>query len=174
MSTILRGGSSATAAGLLLAQVLLLLTPSPVDANPLAGDDYSSEKKDLKKMIDELVGHAADAPEGQQEADLVDTLAAEEELLVSSNRDHRRNLEVLYSTEDSTVCRQCIEDNNVMCVNTEHDRGTCCSTKDACEELDVCSYMVPRDSFGLKHWSCPHNLSVCGNTPYLVASKDVI
>ena len=81
---------------------------------------------------------------------------------------------MLYTTDKSKVCKQCIDDNNVMCLNNDHDQGTCCTTKDACSEIDVCSYMVPQDSFGLKYWSCPNQLQVCGSAPYLIASKSVI
>ena len=82
-----------------------------MDANPLVVEDYhySSEKQDdlNKIMIDKLEGHHdADAFEwGQQEAAVFDTLAAEDQLLVSSDRDHRRNLEFLYWTDDGPVCR---------------------------------------------------------------------
>lgn len=34
--------------------------------------------------------------------------------------------------------------------------------------------MVPQDSDGLKYWSCPHNLDVCGMQSFFVASKEVI
>ena len=34
--------------------------------------------------------------------------------------------------------------------------------------------MAPFDSLGLKYWSCPHNLDVCGAKPFYVASRDVI
>lgn len=55
----------------------------------------------------------------------------------------RRNLNVLYTTTDSYKCRQCISNQNVFCLNSTHDNGTCCGSSTGCTEVDVCSYMVP-------------------------------
>ena len=86
----------------------------------------------------------------------------------------RRDLQVVYTTQDSYRCRQCIEDNNIFCLNSQHDKGTCCRTAASCSQVDVCSYQAPFGSFGMRYWSCPNNLEVCGNAPFLVASKDVV
>ena len=44
----------------------------------------------------------------------------------------RRDLQVVYTTQDSFRCRQCIEENNIFCLNSQHDKGTCCRTAASC------------------------------------------
>ena len=73
----------------------------------------------------------------------------------------RRNLDI-FKTSQGKKCKQCLEDQNYFCLNAVGSSGVCCDNYDDCDEVDVCSYYAPQSSIGLKFWSCPNDLAVCG------------
>jgi hypothetical protein len=79
-----------------------------------------------------------------------------------------RKLSVLFTTKSSKKCvTECIDKKKYFCPDAikvkqhKDDSGYCCE-KHNCPKSDVCSFHAPVQSKGLKYWTCPHAIDVCG------------
>ena len=67
----------------------------------------------------------------------------------------------VFRTTDSSVCRRdCIDAGEYFCPS-KYDGyyGSCCRKGETCPNNDnICSTDAPKDSKGLKYWTCPHTV----------------